>query len=152
MEPLNIAIDNLMWLRLITKTESRRTCFSCLTIGRFEHRSPRKHWKLPVTATVRLKSIVYAKTIILFHNCIKTKTRGKLTLKLSLLVLFRHQELRCHCFLKFEEERFSKKKGSSQEAHSFLPARDFYPGYQSPKLNSHWTAQNTRLYMKLNQK
>lgn len=146
MEPLNIAIDNLMWLRLITKTESPRTCFSCLTIGRFEHRSPRKHWKLPVTATVRLKSIVYAKTIILFHNCIKTKTRGKLTLKLSLLVLFRQG------FLKFEEERFSKKKGSSQEAHSFLPARDFYPGYQSPKLNSHWTAQNTRLYMKLNQK
>lgn len=107
-------------------------------------RSPSCH------ATVRLNwSIVYAKTIIFFYNCIKTKTRGKLTLKLSLLVLFRQQELRCYCFLKFEEERL---EGSSQEAHSFLPARDFYPGYQSPKLNSHWTAQNTRLYMKLNQK
>lgn len=103
-------------------------------------------------ATVRLKSIVYAKTIIFLYDCIKTKTRGKLMLKLSLLVLFRQQELRCYCFLKSEEERLSKKKSSSQEAHSLLPARDFYPGYQSPKLNSHWTAQNTRLYMKLNQK
>ena len=68
-------------------------------------RSPSCH------ATVRLNwSIVYAKTIIFFYNCIKTKTRGKLTLKLSLLVLFRQQELRCYCFLKFEEERLSKKK------------------------------------------
>lgn len=61
-------------------------------------------------ATVRLKSIVYAKTIICFYNCIKTKTRGKLTLRLSLLVLFRQQELRCYCFLQFEEERLSKKR------------------------------------------